>query len=150
MNETGQYANIILCAYLTNLSGAQNVRCSHPPKAAELINDPSSLLVSSAQGIPLRFANMTEVRMQKAAGWLKFPKDAQNVRRQGRSERKPEAYAYRYVEGLSEARTQLTDVSSVLHIFGMRSVLLIIKLPDKTNSNAKGCSSHGPIVHVPQ
>ena len=36
------------------------------------------------------------------------------------------------------------------YIFGIRSVLLIIKLPDKTNSNAKGWSSHGPIVHVPQ
>ena len=92
---------------------------------------------------------MTEVGMQKAAGWLKFPKDAQNVRKQGRSERKAEAYVYRHVEGLSEARTQLTDVFSVLHIFGMRRVLLIMRLPDKTNSNAKGCSSHGPIVHVP-
>lgn len=150
MNETGQYVSIILCAYLTNLSGAQNLRPSHPPKAAELINDPSSVLVASAQGIPSRFAKMTEVGMQKAAGWLKFPKDAQNVRRQGRSEREPKAYVSLYVEGLSEARTQLTDVFSILYILGIRSVLLIMRLPDKTNSNAKGWSSHGPIVHVPQ
>ena len=39
-----------------------------------------SPLVASAQGTPSRFATMTEVGMQKAAGWLKFPKDAQNVR----------------------------------------------------------------------
>lgn len=123
MNETGQYVSIILCAYLTNLSGAQNLRPSHPPKAAELINDPSSVLVASAQGIPSRFAKMTEVGMQ---------------------------YVSLYVEGLSEARTQLTDVFSILYILGIRSVLLIMRLPDKTNSNAKGWSSHGPIVHVPQ
>ena len=38
---------------------------------------------------------------------------------QGRSEREPEAYGSRYVEGLSEARTQLEDVFSglLLQIF---------------------------------
>jgi hypothetical protein len=34
-------------------------------------------------------------------------------------------------------------------IFGMRSVLLIIRLPDRANSSVKACSSHGPRVHVP-
>ena len=32
----------------------------------------------------------------------------------------------------------------------MRSVLLIISVPDRTNSSASGCNSHGPIVHAPQ
>ena len=42
---------------------------------------PPSPLVASTQGTPSRFATrITEVGMQKAAGWLKFPKDAQNVR----------------------------------------------------------------------
>jgi len=35
------------------------------------------------------------------------------------------------------------------YIFGILSVLLIMRLPDKTNSNAKGWNSHGPIVQVP-
>ena len=33
---------------------------------------------------------------------------------QGRSERKPEAYCFKYVEGLSEARTKLGGVFNVL------------------------------------
>jgi hypothetical protein len=36
------------------------------------------------------------------------------------------------------------------YILGMRNVLLIIKLPDSTNSKDKGCTSKGPIVHMPQ
>ncbi len=34
--------------------------------------------------------------------------------RQGRSERKPEAYGFRYVEGLSEARTPLAGFFNAL------------------------------------
>jgi hypothetical protein len=34
--------------------------------------------------------------------------------RQGRSEREPEAYAFRYVEGLSDARTKLADFFIIL------------------------------------
>ena len=33
---------------------------------------------------------------------------------QGRSERKPEAYCFRYVEGLSEVRTKLEGFCAVL------------------------------------
>ena len=33
---------------------------------------------------------------------------------QGRSERKPEAYCFRYVEGLSEVRTKLDDFYRIL------------------------------------
>ena len=36
------------------------------------------------------------------------------------------------------------------YTLGMRSVLLIIKVPDRTNSKDNGCRSHGPMVHVPQ
>jgi len=36
------------------------------------------------------------------------------------------------------------------YTFGMRSVLLIIKVPDRTNSKDRGCRSQGPRVHVPQ
>ena len=31
----------------------------------------------------------------------------------------------------------------------MRNVLLIINVPDATNSSESGCSSHGPSVHEP-
>ena len=31
----------------------------------------------------------------------------------------------------------------------MRSVLLIISVPDRTKSRTSGCRSHGPIVHAP-
>jgi hypothetical protein len=46
-----------------------------------------------------------DVRMQGRMADQTF-RDFQKVLSQGRSERKPEAYGSRYVEGLSEARTQ--------------------------------------------
>jgi hypothetical protein len=36
------------------------------------------------------------------------------------------------------------------YTLGMRNVLLIIKVPERTNSKANGCRSHGPNVHTPQ
>ena len=42
-------------------------------------------------------------------------RDVQKVRPQGRSERKPEAYGSRYVEGLSEARTKWEGFFNVPH-----------------------------------
>jgi hypothetical protein len=33
--------------------------------------------------------------------------------------------------------------------FGIRSVLLIMSVPDRTNIKASGCKSHGPIGHAP-
>jgi hypothetical protein len=33
--------------------------------------------------------------------------------------------------------------------FGIRSVLLIMSVPDRTNSRASGCNSHGAIDHAP-
>jgi len=40
--------------------------------------------------------------------------NSEKARQQGRSERKPEAYVFVYVEGLSEARTQLAGFCAVL------------------------------------
>ena len=39
---------------------------------------------------------------------------AKKLAQQGRSERKPEAYCFKYVEGLSEARTTLDDFYDIL------------------------------------
>jgi hypothetical protein len=36
------------------------------------------------------------------------------------------------------------------YTLGMRSVLLIIKLPDKMNGNTRGCMFHGPTLQTPQ
>jgi hypothetical protein len=36
------------------------------------------------------------------------------------------------------------------HSLGMRNVLLIIIVPDATNSNASGCSFQGPMLQTPQ
>ncbi len=42
------------------------------------------------------------------------PQDAQNGRRQGRSERRGEAYSAPYVEPLSDARTMAADFFGIL------------------------------------
>jgi len=43
-----------------------------------------------------------------------YPQDAQKGRRQGRSERRGEAYSAPYVEPLSDARTTATAFFSIL------------------------------------
>ena len=45
---------------------------------------------------------------------MKYSKVLKTVVQQGRSERKSEAYCFRYVEGVSEARTKLEDFYDIL------------------------------------
>lgn len=44
----------------------------------------------------------------------RLPQDGQKDHQRGRSERKPEAYSFAYVEGLSDARTKLAVFFTIL------------------------------------
>lgn len=50
---------------------------------------------------------------------MRVSQDGQKSRRRGRSERRPEAYSVRYVEGLSDARTQLESFCIILSSAGL-------------------------------
>ena len=63
-------------------------------------------------------------------------KAVQKDRREGRSKREPEAYIFRYVEGLSEARTNPTVLFNRLTYFSCQALTRLAVITPSTRSIA--------------